>query len=323
MAIFENKLFVSYCHADKEWVHALAKKLSTEFEVFLDEWSIVPGRPWRKQIEKGIEDSSAGIIVLSPDAVSSGAVDTEITVLIKKYWQEGRPLIPVLYRDSEIPSLLSTFQYVDFRKSDTDSLEHSMSTLRKAIYGTPPGPPGELPKVKLWNRPKFPLAIIFLISILILSLPLIARAIYVAVLQKDTITDLRLTQRSIQKIDRNINAETVKKNLSFIDGDREYYDPNTGERIAKDVWENGRLKWRDYYPGDNLIARDVFQYSIGEVTGKVRYHLKHNKRFLVDYFTQDGKLIRKEHYLPGRDRPDVYFDDMQSPLPPPGIVFYR
>ncbi len=95
-----------------------------------------------------------------------------------------------------------------------------MSTLRKAIYGTPPGPPGELPKVKLWNRPKFPLAIIFLISILILSLPLIARAIYVAVLQKDTITDLRLTQRSIQKIDRNINAETVKKNLSFIDGDR-------------------------------------------------------------------------------------------------------
>lgn len=323
MKIFRHDIFISYCHADRQWVHALAKELKKEFRIFLDEWNVVSGRPWREQVEEGLRRSATGIIVLSPDAVQSGAVGAEITVLISKYWKEGRPLIPILYRDCEIPYLLATFQYIDFRDPDPGARKRAMTILRKAIRGKPLGPPTGLPRIKTRSPLPVPLAAVFIILILLCSLPLIIRAVYLAMTRNSTFANLKQTQKLVQTIDQKVSGGNDIRYSALMTGEQKYIDPTTGESIAKDIWENSRLIWRDYYLKDDIVARDKFEYDRGEVVGKVRYHLRNKRVFLIDYFTQDGRLIRKEYMRPDKKTPDTYIDDMQSPLPPPGIIFYR
>jgi len=113
-----SKIFISHSSANKDFVRELSIDLKESgHEPWLDEWEIKVGECIVTKIEEAISSSNYVIIVLSPESVNSGWVEREWKTA---YWSEIESnkiiVLPVLFKDCEIPSLLKTKKYADFRK---------------------------------------------------------------------------------------------------------------------------------------------------------------------------------------------------------------
>jgi hypothetical protein len=111
------KIFISHSSKDKEFVDKLSRDLnSLGHEPWLDIWQVKVGECIVSKVEHGIKESDYVVIVLTENSVNSGWVEREWK---SKYWDEinqGKTLIlPVLLSDCEIPQLLKTKRYADFR----------------------------------------------------------------------------------------------------------------------------------------------------------------------------------------------------------------
>ena len=100
-------VFISYGHADADWVGTLAANLHrVGFNVFYDVWELVGGDPVTGRLEEGLKAATHGILVVSPFSLSRGWVQEEYQVLLRQAVENpARRLIPVLYRDAELPPL--------------------------------------------------------------------------------------------------------------------------------------------------------------------------------------------------------------------------
>jgi hypothetical protein len=111
------KLFISHSSKDKVFARQLANDLK-EFghSVWLDEWEIRVGDCIVAKVEQGLGASDYVVLVLSANAVASGWVEKEWRT---KYWEEisnrRAIVLPVLVEDCDIPLLLKTKKYADFR----------------------------------------------------------------------------------------------------------------------------------------------------------------------------------------------------------------
>ncbi len=109
-------VFISHAHADQEWVHVLAENLrGLGLEIFLDAWEIAPGDVLVHALDRGLRDSLHGVLVVSPAAMSKPWVAQEVAALLQKAVEQGRRLIPVLLEDAELPPLLASRLWIDFR----------------------------------------------------------------------------------------------------------------------------------------------------------------------------------------------------------------
>jgi len=111
-------VFISHSSRDKGFATRLAEDLERlGHRPWLDEWEIKVGECIVTRLDRGIADSDYVVIVLSSHSVTSGWVEKEWKT---KYWSEieaGRPLVlPVLIEDCDIPGLLKTKKYADFRE---------------------------------------------------------------------------------------------------------------------------------------------------------------------------------------------------------------
>jgi hypothetical protein len=125
------RIFLSHSSEDKEFVRRLFEDLRTlGHSPWLDEWQIKVGDCIVSSIQDGLNSSDYIIVVLSPAAVASGWVEREWK---DAYWTEvsaGRTIVlPVLLSDCEIPSLIRTKKYADFRRK----YELGLATLCQAI----------------------------------------------------------------------------------------------------------------------------------------------------------------------------------------------
>ena len=108
--------FISYSHADVEWVKDFARRLADEgLRVARDEVFLQPGDSVVHGIERAIRDSAHGILVFSPASVSSGWVRQEYSALMRRSIEEGQRFIPVIIGDVELPEFAATRLAVDFR----------------------------------------------------------------------------------------------------------------------------------------------------------------------------------------------------------------
>jgi TIR domain len=115
----QRDVFVSYGHADAEWVRTLAGNLyQSGVEVAFDEWEIGPGDVLIHKLDEMLLTSRDGILVVSPASLRSRYVQREYAALMQRSIERGRRLIPVLLQDAELPPLLSTEIWVDFRNVD-------------------------------------------------------------------------------------------------------------------------------------------------------------------------------------------------------------
>ncbi len=108
-----GQIFISYSRRDQEFVFKLANDLEARGgRVWLDQADIRGGTQWRQSIDNGIEQASAFLLLISPDAMDSEYVNFELELAE----EQGKPIFPLIYRRTNIPENLSRFQFINFTK---------------------------------------------------------------------------------------------------------------------------------------------------------------------------------------------------------------
>ena len=118
--------FFSYSRHDQEFVLKLAKDLRAGgAAVWLDQLDIRAGEKWDTAVGKALANCPRMLLVLSPASVDSDNVMDEVSFALEKH----KLVIPVLYRDCEIPFRLRRVQYIDARTEYDRSLHELLRML--------------------------------------------------------------------------------------------------------------------------------------------------------------------------------------------------
>src|SRR5712692_613801 len=124
MAKSVTPAFISYSREDSEFALRLARSLkSSGATVWLDKLDISPGLHWDSAVEKALEDCPCVLGILS--SVTNKNVMDEVSFAM----DEGKSVIPALYRDCRIPFRLRRVQYVDFRTEYESGLRELVKAL--------------------------------------------------------------------------------------------------------------------------------------------------------------------------------------------------
>jgi len=118
--------FFSYSREDSDFAHRLAGDLKAAgASVWLDQMDIIPGQRWDRAIEDALKNCSRLIAILSPSSVESTNFMDEVSFALEKH----KTVIPVLYKDCEIPFRLRRVQHVDFRQDYDRGIKELLRTL--------------------------------------------------------------------------------------------------------------------------------------------------------------------------------------------------
>lgn len=119
--------FFSYSREDSEFALRLAADLrAAGASVWIDQLDIEPGQLWDRAVQSALESSPSVLIILSPASVNSDNVMDEINFAL----DQKKALIPVLYRDCDIPFRVRRFQHLDFRTE----YDRMLQELRKCLH---------------------------------------------------------------------------------------------------------------------------------------------------------------------------------------------
>ena len=110
-------LFLSHSSVDKPFVEKLATGLErVVVDVWYDKWAINVGDSLTERINEGVEENEYLGFVLSPDALVSEWVRVELDAAWCRQMNSRKVIIlPILYRDCEVPDYFAGRKYADFR----------------------------------------------------------------------------------------------------------------------------------------------------------------------------------------------------------------
>ena len=113
------QVFISHSSKDKSLAGRLANDLQNAgIDVWYDSDQISVGDTIWDKIERGLSKCDYMIIILSPDAVASTMVRQELFMFLNEEWRRANSVIlPVLYKDCDMPLLLKGRRFADFRMS--------------------------------------------------------------------------------------------------------------------------------------------------------------------------------------------------------------
>jgi photosystem II stability/assembly factor-like uncharacterized protein len=141
----DTPAFFSYCREDSDFALRLAEDLKAAgAKVWIDQLDIEPGLPWDREVEAALAACARMLVILSPVSVKSDNVRDEVSFALSKQ----KRLIPVLYRECDVPFRLARLQHIDFRADYARGLK----ALLRALGVEPPavasaaaaaGPPAE------------------------------------------------------------------------------------------------------------------------------------------------------------------------------------
>jgi len=120
-------IFISYSQADSSFVDRLEADLVKQgFETWIDRHGLVGGQRWRRELQDAVERAQVMLLVLSPDAVASKNVQIEYNYALDL----GKLVVPVYYRQCDVPMELRAIQWIDFRRSYEVGLEALLHSLQ-------------------------------------------------------------------------------------------------------------------------------------------------------------------------------------------------
>ncbi len=124
-------VFISHSAKDKSLAGRLAADLrASGLEVWYDSDEIYVGDTILEKIEQGFSNCDFMVLILSPDSVASWMVRQELMLFLNEERRRGHSLIlPILYKDCQIPPLLESRRYADFR----ESYEAGLAELRSSL----------------------------------------------------------------------------------------------------------------------------------------------------------------------------------------------
>ena len=115
-----TKVFISYSHADKEWLDRLRRHLKPLVrEGNLDCWDdthIRPGDDWKQEIRNALDSAQVAVLLISADFFASDFIDeTELPPLLAAAQAEGARILPVIISASRFKRVpeLARFQAVN------------------------------------------------------------------------------------------------------------------------------------------------------------------------------------------------------------------
>jgi TPR repeat protein len=139
--------FVSYSREDSEFALRLTKDLKEKgANVWMDKLDIRAGQFWDAEVEDAVRNCSRMLVILSPASVASHQVTNEFMAAISK----GKPVIPILFQECEIPIQLQRVQYANFGTAyDTGMAELlvSLGVEVKETGAAPAMPSGSAPAI--------------------------------------------------------------------------------------------------------------------------------------------------------------------------------
>ena len=118
------RIFVSHSHKDNDFgfklVQDLRRLIGNDTSVWYDaQGGLHGGDTWWDKIKEELKARPVFIVILSPDALASSWVKDEIRIAWKlKNSPSGKFIIPILYRQCEVPDDLDTLQVIPFLSSD-------------------------------------------------------------------------------------------------------------------------------------------------------------------------------------------------------------
>ena len=109
--------FISYSRRDSDFVRRLVAGLKDHgVSVFYDEADIAIGDTLVESIERAVKHAKYLLVVMSPDYFRSAWATKELELAQNLEFEGGQTkVLPILYRDCEIPPLLQSKVYADFR----------------------------------------------------------------------------------------------------------------------------------------------------------------------------------------------------------------
>jgi tetratricopeptide (TPR) repeat protein len=132
-------VFLSHNSKDKPVVRQIAEALRGRgLRVWLDEWELVPGRPWQEAVEDIIASVRSSAVLVGPDGLGPWEIP-EMRACLSQLVRRKLPVIPVLLPDCpnppELPLFLGEVTWVDLRGRIT---EEGLDRLEWGITGRKP-----------------------------------------------------------------------------------------------------------------------------------------------------------------------------------------
>ncbi len=110
-----KQVFISHAHEDAEFAHRLAGDLQQhDWRVWIAPESIRPGEKWVEAINRGLEESGAFALVLTPAAIKSRWVKDETNVAIELEHEGRVRFVPLDVENCDVPPLWRAYQRVSF-----------------------------------------------------------------------------------------------------------------------------------------------------------------------------------------------------------------
>jgi hypothetical protein len=127
--------FISYSHADKQFVQRLAEQLTrVGVTLFFDQTDIAVGDTLVSVIENAVRSARFLLVVMSPDYFVSRWSEMELQLgLSEELRRETLKVIPILRRECEIPPALAGKVWADFRTDE--QFANSFASLTAALRG--------------------------------------------------------------------------------------------------------------------------------------------------------------------------------------------
>lgn len=129
-----QRIFISHSSKDKRFVVKLANALKEAgCSVWYSDWEIKVGESIIQKINQGLSASDYLIVVLSPNSILSSWVQRELDqALMNQLSRRKITVLPVLYRDCEVPPLLEMIKYADFRNEFKNGLSELLNSIQNA-----------------------------------------------------------------------------------------------------------------------------------------------------------------------------------------------
>jgi len=132
----EDSFDVFLCHnsRDKAAVKEIGALLRNRgIKPWLDEWNLVPGRPWQRALEAQIANIHAAAAFVGEDGLGPWQ-HMELDAFLREFVSRGSSVIPVILSNvgkvPELPIFLKGMHWVDFRVEDPDPMQQLIWGIR-------------------------------------------------------------------------------------------------------------------------------------------------------------------------------------------------
>ncbi|MCP4421092.1 MAG: toll/interleukin-1 receptor domain-containing protein, partial [Chloroflexi bacterium] len=110
-----RQIFISHASQDAEFAQRLAADLQANgWQTWMASDDIRPGEKWVEAINRGLTESGVFVLLLTPDAVASRWVQSEMNVAIGMEHRGEIRLLPLNVKPAATPALWGAYQWIAF-----------------------------------------------------------------------------------------------------------------------------------------------------------------------------------------------------------------